>query len=117
MPKRRAPSQFGGRSDRTVYSTDCRAEPPGSTSPDEARGGRNGMDVQQATGFVIWLTGMNRAGKSSLAANLVSRFAAAGRRVELLDEDGAAAVLLEGLGATKEDHAKAVARLGFVAKA
>ncbi|HET8541739.1 MAG TPA: adenylyl-sulfate kinase [Anaeromyxobacter sp.] len=73
------------------------------------------MDTQQ--GFVIWLTGMNRAGKSTLAAHLAGRLAAAGRRVELLDEDGDAAVLLDGLGASKEDHAKAVARLGFVAKA
>jgi adenylyl-sulfate kinase len=75
------------------------------------------MDAQQSIGFVIWLTGMNRAGKSTLAAHVVSKFAAAGRRVELLDEDGDAAVLIEGLGSSKEDHAKAVARLGFVAKA
>jgi adenylylsulfate kinase len=75
------------------------------------------MDTQQSNGFVIWLTGMNRAGKSTLAAHLASRLAAAGRMVELLDEDGGAAVLIEGLGASKEDHAKAVARLGFVAKA
>jgi adenylylsulfate kinase len=75
------------------------------------------MDAQQSAGFVIWLTGMTRAGKSSLASHVASRLAAAGRRVELLDEHGAAAVLLEGLGPSKEDHAKAVARLGFVAKA
>ncbi len=75
------------------------------------------MDAQQSTGFVIWLTGMCRAGKSTLAAHLTSRFTAAGRRVELLDEDGDAAMLVEGLGPSKEDHAKAVARLGFVAKA
>jgi adenylylsulfate kinase len=75
------------------------------------------MDVQQSTGFVIWLTGMNRSGKSTLAAHLAKGFAVAGRRVELLDEDGDAAMLLEGLGASKEDHARAVARLGFVAKA
>jgi adenylyl-sulfate kinase len=75
------------------------------------------MDVQQSTGFVIWLTGMKRAGKSTIAAHLVTRFAASGRRIELLDEDGDAAVLLDGLGASKDDHAKAVARLGFVAKA
>jgi adenylyl-sulfate kinase len=74
------------------------------------------MDTQ-TTGFVIWLTGMNRAGKSTLAAHLAKRLAAAGRSVELLDENGEAAVLLEGLGASKEDHAKAVARLGLVAKA
>ena len=75
------------------------------------------MDVQQSTGFVIWLTGMNRAGKTTLAAHLAKQFTAAGRRIELLDEDGDAAVLLEGLGSSKEDHAKAVARIGLVAKA
>jgi adenylyl-sulfate kinase len=75
------------------------------------------MDAQQVAGFVIWLTGMNRAGKSTLAAQLASRLAGGGRRVELLDEGGDAALLLEGLGTSKEDHAKAVARLGFVAKA
>ena len=75
------------------------------------------MDVQQSSGFVVWLTGMARAGKSTLAAHLASRFTAAGRRVELFDENGEAAVLLDGLGSSKEDHAKAVARLGFAAKA
>lgn len=75
------------------------------------------MDSQQTAGFVVWLTGMNRAGKSTLAARVADRLAAVGRKVELLDEDGDAAVLLQGLGASKEDRAKAVARLGFVAKA
>ncbi|WP_242341266.1 MULTISPECIES: adenylyl-sulfate kinase [Anaeromyxobacter] len=74
------------------------------------------MDTH-TTGFVIWLTGMNRAGKSTLAAHLAKRLVASGRAVELLDEHGDAAVLLEGLGASKEDHARAVARLGLVAKA
>ncbi len=75
------------------------------------------MDTQQGTGFVIWLTGMNRAGKSTLAAHVAKRLGAVGRAVELLDENGAAAILIEGLAGTKEDHAKAVARLGLVAKA
>jgi adenylylsulfate kinase len=75
------------------------------------------MDAQQNTGFVIWLTGMNRAGKSTLAAHVAAKLTGAGRRVELLDENGAAGALLEGLGSSKDDHAKAVARLGFVAKA
>ena len=75
------------------------------------------MDIQQTTGFIVWITGMARAGKTTLAQLLATRFAAAGRRVELLDEGGAAKVLLDGLGPSKEDHAKAVARLGFVAKA
>jgi adenylylsulfate kinase len=75
------------------------------------------MDTQQGNGFVIWLTGMNRAGKSTLAAHLASRLAAVGRIVETLDEDGAAGVLIDGLGPSKEDRAKAVARIGFAAKA
>jgi adenylylsulfate kinase len=75
------------------------------------------METQQGTGFVIWLTGMNRAGKSTLAGHVVARLAAAGRRAELLDENGDAALLLEGLGTSKDDRAKAVARLGLVAKA
>ncbi|BDG06391.1 adenylyl-sulfate kinase [Anaeromyxobacter oryzae] len=75
------------------------------------------METQQGAGFVIWLTGMNRAGKSTLAEHLAERLAAAGRPVELLDEDGDAALLLEGLGSSKDDRGRAVARLGFVAKA
>ena len=73
------------------------------------------MDTQQGNGFVIWLTGMNRAGKSTLAAHLATRLAAAGRRVELLDENGDAGVLLDGLGPSKEEHAKAVMRCGGIA--
>ncbi len=71
---------------------------------------------QRGTGFVVWLTGMRRAGKSTLAELVAERLAAAGREVELLDEGGDAAFLLDGLGSAKEDHTKAVARLGYVAK-
>jgi len=71
---------------------------------------------QRGTGFVIWLTGMKRSGKSTLARLVAERLTAAGRAVEIFDEDGDAALLLEGLGAGKDDHGKAVARLGFVAK-
>jgi adenylylsulfate kinase len=75
------------------------------------------METQAQAGFIIWLTGMNRAGKSTLAGQIAARLTAVGRPAELLDEDGAAKLLLEGLGTSKEDHAKAVARLGFAAKA
>lgn len=75
------------------------------------------MEMQQGAGFVIWITGMNRAGKSTLAEKLTERLVAAGRTVELLDEDGAAALVLEGLTDSPEDRSRAVARLGFVARA
>jgi len=74
------------------------------------------MDTQ-STGFVIWLTGMKRAGKSTLAKLVANRLGASGRPAELLDEDGEAKLLLEGLADTREDHARAVRRIGFVAKA
>ncbi len=75
------------------------------------------METQQRPGFIVWLTGMNRAGKTTLANHVAARLTAIGRPVELLDEGGQARLLLEGLGATKEDHARAVSRLGFVARA
>lgn len=75
------------------------------------------MDSQRQPGFIVWLTGMNRAGKSTIAKALAGRIPAIGRAVELLDEDGGAKLFLEGLGSAKEDHARAVARLGYVASA
>ena len=73
------------------------------------------MDTQ-TTGFVIWLTGMNRAGKSTLAAHLAKRLAAAGRSVVHRRgrrcQDAA-----ERGSAPARRTTRAVARLGFVAKA
>ena len=74
------------------------------------------MDVQQSTGFVIWLTGMAGAGKSTLAALLGKRFAAAGRRAELIDGDDTGEILTKGLGVSKDDRNAAVRRLGHVAR-
>jgi adenylylsulfate kinase len=75
------------------------------------------MDFQQSNGFVIWLTGMKKAGKTTLAAQLAQRLTQAGRVVQLLDEDGEAKFLLEGLGPTKEGQVTAVKRFGYTAKA
>jgi adenylylsulfate kinase len=78
---------------------------------------REGMELQNQPGFIVWLTGMNRSGKTTLANQVAARLAVVGRKVEVLDEDGPAKLLLEGLGSSKDDQAKAVARLGYVAKA
>ncbi len=74
------------------------------------------MDQQQATGFVIWLTGMAGAGKTTLANHLGKRFAAAGRPAELMDGDAPNELLTRGLGVTKEDRDTAVRRLGAVSR-
>ena len=75
------------------------------------------MELQQSPGFVIWLTGMKKAGKTTLATQLAQRLSGAGRPTQLLDEDGEAKFLLEGLGGAKDDHAAVVKRFGFVARA
>lgn len=75
------------------------------------------MELQQSPGFVIWLTGMKKAGKTTLATQLAQRLALVGRPVQLLDEDGEAKFLLEGLGGAKDDHAAVVKRFGYVARA
>lgn len=73
------------------------------------------MDAQNG-GFVIWLTGMARTGKTTLGAQLARRFAAVGRKVEFLDGDDPDEILTRGLGVSKEDRITAVRRLGYVAK-
>jgi adenylylsulfate kinase len=74
------------------------------------------MDVQQPSGFVIWLTGMAGAGKTTLANQIVKRFAAVSRHVEMLDGDAPAEILTRGLGVSKDDRDMAVRRLGAVAR-
>lgn len=74
------------------------------------------MDPQQASGFVVWLTGMAGAGKTTLATQLGKRFAGAGRPAEVVDADSANEILTRGLGPTKEDRDTAVRRVGVVAR-
>lgn len=74
------------------------------------------MDSQQSGGFVVWLTGMARTGKTTLGTQLARRFAAVGRRVEFLDGDDSDEILTQGLGVSKDDRITAVRRLGYVAR-
>lgn len=74
------------------------------------------MDPQAQTGFILWITGMNGTGKSSLARYLHQRLVQVGRRAELIDADDKAEILTAGLGTTKDDRDLAVRRVGHVAK-
>ena len=69
------------------------------------------------SGFTVWLTGMNGAGKTSLAKYIEARFRALGRHVEVLENPTFSTLFTQGLGETKEDRNLLVARLGFVAQA
>jgi adenylyl-sulfate kinase len=67
------------------------------------------------TGFVVWLTGLSGAGKSTVAAKLAPALAERGHRVELLDGDEVRTNLCQGLGFTRADRDTNIARIGYVA--
>jgi len=73
------------------------------------------MDAAQG-GFIVWITGMNGSGKSSLSRYLRSQLATAGRAVELIDGDDPTELITKGLGVTKDERDTAVRRIGHVAK-
>jgi adenylyl-sulfate kinase len=67
------------------------------------------------TGFVLWLTGLSGAGKSTVAAKLGPALAERGHRVELLDGDEVRTNLCQGLGFSRQDRDTNIARIGYVA--
>ena len=67
------------------------------------------------TGFVLWLTGLSGAGKSTIAAKLAPALAERGHRVELLDGDEVRTNLCQGLGFSRADRDTNIARIGYVA--
>ncbi|MDR0966162.1 MAG: adenylyl-sulfate kinase [Myxococcales bacterium] len=71
--------------------------------------------MAKTTGLTIWLTGLGLAGKSSIAELLAAKLAAAGRRVELLDDADWAETLANGPGTNKAERNLLVRRLGSMA--
>ncbi len=67
-------------------------------------------------GFVVWLTGLSGAGKSTIAQALGEELAQRGRRAELLDGDEVRTHLSKGLGFSKEDRDTNIRRIGYVAR-
>jgi adenylylsulfate kinase len=66
-------------------------------------------------GFVLWLTGLSGAGKSTIANAVAPRLAERGHRVEVLDGDEVRTNLCQGLGFSREDRDTNIARIGYVA--
>lgn len=67
-------------------------------------------------GFVLWMTGLSGAGKTTVALILVEELEKRGARVERLDGDVVRESLTRDLGFTKEDRDKNIERITFVAK-
>jgi adenylylsulfate kinase len=68
-----------------------------------------------APGFVVWLTGLSGAGKTTLAELISAELERRGRLVEALDGDVVRTHLSRGLGFSKEDRDTNVERIGWVA--
>jgi sulfate adenylyltransferase/3'-phosphoadenosine 5'-phosphosulfate synthase len=66
-------------------------------------------------GFVVWLTGLSGAGKSTIAEGLESSMRAAGLSVEVLDGDIVRQHLGQGLGFSRADRDTNIQRISFVA--
>ena len=73
------------------------------------------MTTTTDSGFVLWLTGLSGAGKSTVAAKLAPTLAERGHRVELLDGDEVRTNLCQGLGFSRADRDTNIARIGYVA--
>lgn len=67
-------------------------------------------------GFVLWLTGLSGAGKTTLAGRLAAELRARGLRVEVLDGDEVRTNLSKGLGFSKADRDTNVRRIGYVTR-
>jgi adenylyl-sulfate kinase len=66
-------------------------------------------------GFVIWLTGLSCAGKTTLAKLVSAELERRGRLVEALDGDIVRTHLSRGLGFSKQDRDANIERIGWVA--
>jgi adenylylsulfate kinase len=67
-------------------------------------------------GFVVWLTGLPSAGKTTLARHLETEFRRRGLGVEVLDGDEIRQNLSKGLGFSREDRETHLKRVTYVAK-
>jgi adenylylsulfate kinase len=67
------------------------------------------------SGFVVWLTGLSAAGKSTIASHVAGELEGRGLLVDRLDGDIVRERLTKGLGFSKEDRDENIARIGWVA--
>ena len=74
------------------------------------------MNRNEQRGFVVWMTGLSGAGKTTIALILVEELKRRGLYVERLDGDVVRESLTSDLGFSKEDRDTNIERVSFVAK-
>jgi adenylyl-sulfate kinase len=70
---------------------------------------------RNSPGFVLWLTGLSAAGKSTIAGLVANDLAGRGVLVDRLDGDVVREHLTKGLGFSKDDRDTNIQRIGWVA--
>ena len=69
------------------------------------------------TGFTLWLTGLPRSGKSTVAGLVAGRLRSHGiEQIEVLDGDIVREGLCRDLGFSREDRTENIRRIAFVSK-
>lgn len=74
------------------------------------------MSHHEYPGYVLWMTGLSGAGKTTIALVLEEELKARGCKFERLDGDVVRESLTRDLGFSKEDRDKNIERVSFVAK-
>lgn len=74
------------------------------------------MSHNNYPGYVLWMTGLSGAGKTTIALILEKELAERGCKFERLDGDVVRESLTRDLGFSKEDRDKNIERVSFVAK-
>ena len=82
----------------------------------EALGATDDNACREDQGFVVWLTGLPRSGKTTLAFQLRQELHSRGRKVEVLDGDELVQQFNKGLGFSKEDRDERDRRIAYVAQ-
>ena len=73
-------------------------------------------NIVNEPGYVVWMTGLSGAGKTTIALVLEDELRKRGQRVERLDGDVVRESLTADLGFTADDRRKNIERVTFVAK-
>lgn len=74
------------------------------------------MSEKEYPGFVVWMTGLSGAGKTTIALLIERELRERGVKVERLDGDVVREHLTKDLGFSKEDRQTNIERVTFVAK-
>ena len=80
------------------------------------RADRQGLPEAADGAWVVWLTGLSGAGKSTIAAGLRERLAATGTVAVILDGDEIRTGLSQGLGFSAPERRENIRRLAHVAR-